>query len=132
MMEQNVETLNVEPQVPPVVTPSVTPSVAPVEPRKIEPTEEPKKKGGKGPWMALAILFLLTSIVLGFLYLTKSEMMTVVFADKDNDIKVEKVEKGSVVAKKEVSDADFLGWYYNDTEFDFETKINQDYVLVAK
>jgi len=131
-MEQNIETLNVEPQVPPVVTPSVTPSQAPVEPRIVEPTVEPKKKGGKGPWMALAILFLLTSIVLGFLYLTKSEMMTVVFVDKDNNIKVEKVEKGSLVAKKDGADTDFLGWYYNDTEFDFETKINQDYVLVAK
>lgn len=49
-----------------------------------------------------------------------------------NDLKV--VENGVVGGlKRPVRDGyRFIGWYYHGTPFDIDTKINKDYVLVAK
>ncbi len=91
----------------------------------------PKKKNDKLLWIILSGFFLLTTIVLGFLYVTKKDKMTVVFVDRNDNIVIEKVNKGDKVSKKEVNDHDFLGWYYNSMEFDFNTKIDHDYILIA-
>ena len=102
----------------------------PVE-QSFEPTVEPKKRSGDNLWKILAAVFGLIAIVLGFLLLTKKEPMTVVFVNEDN-IRLEKVSKGSKVTKPDIDSEDFLGWFDGGSEFDFSKGVDKDYVLYAK
>lgn len=97
----------------------------------VEPTVEPKKKSEGGLWKILAVVFGLIAIVLGVLLLLKKEPMTIVFVNEDN-IRLEKVSKGSKVKKPEIEDEDFLGWFDGGSEFDFTKGVDKDYVLYAK
>ncbi len=96
-----------------------------------EPTVEPKKKAGDNTWKILAGVFGVIAIILGILLLTKKEPMTVVFINEDN-VRLEKVSKGSKVSKPQIEDEDFLGWFDGGTEFDFNKGVDKDYVLYAK
>ncbi len=97
----------------------------------VEPTVEPKKKEGNGIWKILTVVFGLLAAVLGFLYLTKKEVLTVVFVNEDN-VRLEKIEKGSKVTKPENKDEDFIGWFDGGSEFDFSKGVEKDVVLYAK
>lgn len=107
----------------PVIMPQVQP--------QIEPVVEPKKEKSDNTWKILTGLFALIAIILGFLYLTKKDAMTVVFINEDN-VRLEKVSKGNKVNKLPVEDEDFLGWYDGENEFDFNKGVEKDYVLFAK
>lgn len=110
-----------------VYRPVVEPQYTPVP----EPTIEPKKNAGDNTWKILAGVFGLIAIILGFLFLTKKDPMTVVFINEDN-VRLEKVSKGSKINKPNIEDEDFLGWYDGENEFDFSKGVDKDYVLYAK
>ena len=97
----------------------------------VEPVVEPKKKSEGGLWKILTVVFGLIAAVLGFLYLTKKESMTVVFVNEDN-IRLEKIEKGNKVNKPNVEDENFIGWFDGGSEFDFTKGVEKDVVLYAK
>ena len=97
----------------------------------VEPMVEPKKKSEGGLWKILTVVFGLIATVLGFLYLTKKDSMTVVFVNEDN-VRLEKIEKGSKVNKPEVTEDDFIGWFDGGSEFDFSKGVEKDVVLYAK
>ncbi len=94
-------------------------------------TVEPKKKSEGNLWKILAGVFAVIALVLGILLLTKKEPMTVVFVNEDN-IRLEKVSKGSKVKKPDVTGDDFLGWFDGGSEFDFDKGVEKDVVLYAK
>ena len=85
----------------------------------------------KGIIIALIVLIAILSIVLFFILFGKSYVVT--FKDK-NTITEEKVKSGKRVEEKNITDDDFIGWYDEDTdeEFDFSVKINKNYTLIAK
>ena len=63
----------------------------------------------------------------------KVKEYTVTFKDKAGNEDV-KVKEGNLVAKKEINDESFAGWYEEGKEekFDFNTEINKDYVLESR
>ncbi len=67
---------------------------------------------------------------------TESDKWTVTFdSDNNSSIITQKVVKGEKVTKipdPTKDSADFLGWFNNDNEFDFESIINSDLALKAK
>ncbi len=77
----------------------------------------------------IIILLVLSNIY--FLYSIKRADKFVVLIN-NSDYEIINVKYGKTITKKEINDEDFLGWYYNDQLFDFNTKIDQNYVLVAK
>ena len=135
----------VEPVVEPVIpdVPPVVPIEEVKEPESVEPViqsgpieptppVEQEKKTGDKMWKALAGVFALIAIVLGFLLLTKKDPITVVFVDEENNIRLEKINKGSKIESPMVGDEDFLGWYDGENKFDFTKGIDKDSVLYAK
>ena len=103
----------------------------PVMEPQMEPQFQPKKKSEGGLWKILTVVFGLIAAVLGFLLLTKKEPVTVVFVNEDN-VRLEKVEKGSKVNKPSVDDENFLGWFDGGSEYDFTKGVDKDVVLYAK
>ena len=103
----------------------------PVMEPQMEPQFQPKKKSEGGLWKILTVVFGLIAAVLGFLLLTKKEPVTVVFVNEDN-VRLEKVEKGDKVNKPNVDEEDFLGWFDGGSEFDFTKGVDKDVVLYAK
>ena len=126
-MNEPVIMPQVEPQIQPQVQPPVEPQIQP----PVEPVVEPKKEKSDNTWKILTGLFALIAIILGVLYLTKKDAMTVVFINEDS-VRLEKVSKGNKVNKLQVEDEDFLGWYDGENEFDFNKGVEKDYVLFAK
>ena len=67
------------PQVQPPIEPQIQPPVEPQIQPPVEPVVEPKKEKSDNTWKILTGLFALIAIILGVLYLTKKDAMTVVF-----------------------------------------------------
>ncbi len=118
----------------PLETPKV-PEETKEDVKKMEPTlekmDESKKSGGL-LWKILTIVFLLTTLLMAFLYFTKKELLTVVLIGKDNAVQIEKVEKGNLASRPNINTDGFIGWFSDNKEFDFNTKIEKDTVIFAK
>lgn len=56
------------------------------------------------------------------------------FTNTDNDFVVEVPRSGYIKKPQDPvkSGSTFIGWYYNDVKFNFNSKINSDLTLVAK
>ncbi|MDE7263509.1 MAG: InlB B-repeat-containing protein [Anaeroplasmataceae bacterium] len=68
------------------------------------------------------------------LYAYFVEELTITFI-VNNKITTIKIEKGTTVSEPEAPSNEgqsFMGWYYNDTKFDFSTKINESIELIAR
>ena len=130
----------------PIITAPISAKPVPVgelgkEPPKEEPSEEKKeeakdskeaKKDSSLLWKILTIVFLLSTGLLAFLHFSEKEYVTVVIVGKDDNVQLEKIEKGGTIAEPKTSKEGFLGWYSNNAIFDFSTVIDKDYVIIAK
>lgn len=81
-------------------------------------------------FILVGIILLVIGVCLLF---TSSKKYEVVFVNNNNRETVE-VKSGDTVQEIKVNDDSFDGWYeeLSTTKFDFTTKIEKDYVLVAK
>lgn len=84
------------------------------------------------------IIFLLVILILCvsfFTFFRKPENVTVTFQSYDESYDVNILKDGTVAAPTEIPSRDgyrFVGWYYNDEPFDFNTKVTSNITLVAK
>ena len=79
----------------------------------------------------IVILVLITLIDLVLILNADREKYTVVFVDGDM-ISPYVVEKNSKVEELKNTKENFLGWYLNETRYDFNDKVNDNLVLKAK
>lgn len=70
-------------------------------------------------------------ILFGIFCFIRPEKYAVVFVDGDN-VDVLMIKEGKTVDKKQNNNNGFLGWYLNDNEYDFNTKVKENIILKAK
>ena len=80
------------------------------------------------------IFLVATIIILISLNASCGKKYHVRFISDNEVVKEVEVKKGETISKEEISKEgyDFLGWYLNDAEYDFNTEISSDLELVAK
>lgn len=82
----------------------------------------------------ILVIVALVMFVLGECLVIKENKYKVNFTNIKNDYTVE-ISKDEYVKKPDdpvKNGYNFLGWYYNDVKFNFNSKINKDITLVAK
>ena len=80
-------------------------------------------------------IFLITTLILLIsLNASCGKKYNVKFISDNEIFKEVEVKKGQTISNEEISKEgyEFLGWYLNDTEYDFNTFISSDIELVAK
>ena len=81
--------------------------------------------------IGILFAFVLLEALIYFLFVNKYYIVT--FKENGKTIE-EKVKKGQLVKERVIQDKNFIGWFDEDTdlEFDFSTKIEKNITLIAK
>lgn len=101
---------------------------APVTPQSPVAEQEPTTDKSK---ILLVVIIVILLAIIALLFFNKKESYAVVFVNEEK-VEAVVVQKDETVTEKIINDANFLGWYYGSTKYDFSTKVTSNVVLQAQ